>query len=280
VRDAIVSLNIAAMDPSRGGIVALVAGSIDALHWSGWYRMVVWGKPPVVPSVESDAAGRVNVDTLTLSAPARFWRYRLVWNDGGQAAVRRVALNLYRPQGESTDAGDPKRESWGRRLEVPFFSQWQMQEHPGERVCSPTAVAMLGRYFGADITPEQIARSAYDRTHDLYGNWSLNMLAVADRDIAAFVDRGTSVAYLEAQIAAGHPVVASVAYADGELQGAPVPKSNGHLIVVAGFDDEGNPVVRDPAARGEDVWLTYKRDEFSRAWLGHGGIVYRIERTT
>jgi len=138
-----------------------------------------------------------------------------------------VALNLYRPQGESTDAGDPKRESWGRRLEVPFFSQWQMQGHPGERVCSPTAVAMLGRYFGADITPEQIARSAYDRTHDLYGNWSLNMLAVADRDIAAFVDRGTSVAYLEDQIAAGHPVVASVAYADGELQGAPVPRSNG-----------------------------------------------------
>ena len=75
---------------------------------------------------------------------------------------------------------------------------------------------------------------------------------------------------------AGAPVVTSIAYGEGELHRAPVIRSAGHLVVVAGFSRQGDVVVRDPAARGRDVWTEYKRDEFARAWLGHGGVLYRI----
>ena len=47
----------------------------------------------------------------------------------------------------------------------------------------------------------------------------------------------------------GHPLVASVSWGAGELSGAPVSSSNGHLVVIVGFTASGRPVVNDPAAK-------------------------------
>jgi hypothetical protein len=102
------------------------------------------------------------------------------------------------------------------------------------------------------------------------------MLAAARTGLRAYVDRGTCLRDLEASVRASTPVVTSIAYGEGELHGAHVSQSAGHLVVVAGFSDRGDVVVRDPAARGRDVWTEYRRDEFSRAWLGHGGVLYRM----
>ena len=50
-------------------------------------------------------------------------------------------------------------------------------------------------------------------------------------------------------VAAGIPLVASVSWGAGELTGAPVSSSNGHLLVIVGFTADGDPVVNDPAAK-------------------------------
>jgi hypothetical protein len=135
---------------------------------------------------------------------------------------------------------------------------------------------MVIRYYGCRIDPADIAARSYDLHARVYGNWPLNMLAASREGLCAYVDRGTSLHDLEASVNAGSPVVASIAYGEGELYGAPVPRTAGHLVVVAGFSRQGDVVVRDPGARGRDVWIEYKRDEFARAWLGHGGVLYRI----
>jgi hypothetical protein len=74
------------------------------------------------------------------------------------------------------------------------------------------------------------------------------------------------------------PVVASIAWNKNELSGAPVSSSNGHLVVIVGFDASGNPIVNDPAAASnEDVQRTYLRSEFEAVWLAaSGGTVYLI----
>ena len=72
--------------------------------------------------------------------------------------------------------------------------------------------------------------------------------------------------------------MASIAFGAGELDGAPISASNGHLLVIVGFTKRGNVVVNDPAARtASGVRRTYDRGQFEDAWIPtSGGLVYVI----
>ncbi len=74
------------------------------------------------------------------------------------------------------------------------------------------------------------------------------------------------------------PVIMSISWGRGQLSGAPIAASNGHLIVLVGFDAQGNPIVNDPAApANETVQRTYKRAELEKLWLqASGGTAYLI----
>ena len=63
-----------------------------------------------------------------------------------------------------------------------------------------------------------------------------------------------------------------------QLSGAPIASSSGHLLVLAGFDAQGNPMVNDPAAPSDQsVQRTYRRAQFERLWLARsGGTAYVI----
>ena len=83
----------------------------------------------------------------------------------------------------------------------------------------------------------------------------------------------------ETFIRAGIPLVASIATRPGELDGFLFPGgTNGHLVVIVGFDVNGQPIVNDPAAwSNSGVRRVYDRAQFERVWLrGSGGTVYVI----
>lgn len=74
-------------------------------------------------------------------------------------------------------------------------------------------------------------------------------------------------------------MVTSIAWQAGDLDGAPVGHSNGHLVVVVGIAENGDVVVNDPAAdprRGESVRRSYPRAQFSRVWQRSGRTVYLV----
>jgi hypothetical protein len=81
---------------------------------------------------------------------------------------------------------------------------------------------------------------------------------------------------VEREIAAGRPVILSHRWELGDLENAPVSRSNGHLIVVVGFTKDGDVVVNDPAAKvAGAVRRVYKRHELFRTWQIRGeGIAY------
>lgn len=70
----------------------------------------------------------------------------------------------------------------------------------------------------------------------------------------------------------------SIAWKKGELAGAPITSSSGHLVVLIGFDNTGYPIVNDPAAStNQDVQRTYVRAQLESVWLRYsGGTVYLI----
>ena len=187
----------------------------------------------------------------------------------------------------------------GITLDVPAYSQMTHRGHfpqwgaGGEAWCSPTATSMVLGYYDAlppatsypwvpaghgDPWVDAAARATYDHGYDGTGNWPFTTAYAAARTGSAFVTRLRSLAEAEQFIAAGIPLVASVAFKSGELSGAPISSSAGHLLVIAGFTASGDVVVNDPAApTNATVRRTYSRAELERVWLGaSGGVVYVV----
>jgi hypothetical protein len=118
----------------------------------------------------------------------------------------------------------------------------------------------------------------YDYDYEGTGNWPFNTAYAANLAGHAFVTRLTSLRPAERFIKAGIPLVASIAFGPGELDGAPISSTNGHLVVIVGFTKTGDVVVNDPAAAtNAGVRRTYDRAQFENAWIPKsGGTVYVI----
>jgi hypothetical protein len=141
---------------------------------------------------------------------------------------------------------------------------------------------VLGYWLGGGDSCETRVRAAvasvFDWLYDGHGNWPFNTAYAATYGLEGYVARFNNLAQVERWIAADVPVIFSLAWGPGELTGAPLLWSSGHLMVLVGFDADGDPVLNDPAAPGDDtVRRTYLREEFERLWLEHtNGTVYLI----
>jgi hypothetical protein len=186
-----------------------------------------------------------------------------------------------------------------RTLNVPRYSQMTHRgQYPqygggGQAWCSPTSLSMLLGYYRAlpsaanyawvnksyaDPWVDHVARVVYDYGYKGAGNWAFNTAYASNLTADAFVTRLTSLRDAERFIAAGIPLAASISFSRGQLSGAPISATAGHLVVIAGFTANGNVVVNDPAApNNSSVRRTYDRGQFERAWLTRSsGTVYVV----
>lgn len=245
--------------------------------WTAWYTMAVW-QHGATGSVrgQHDALGRVDVDTLRLDGRASAFQLRLESSssDGGQA-IRSLTAVAGEPVGLAPTPEGPI--AWGRDLDVPRRSQ-AIQPPPYRwDICSPTSLTMVLGYWGTDLSVMEVAFAVRDRTTGIFGNWPANTAFAASLGLDAWVDRFDSLAPVERDVAADRPVVASLRWRPGELPGAPLNATGGHLIVIRGFTEQGDVIVNDPAAPSEAaVRRILPRAAFERVWLRAGGVVYRI----
>jgi Peptidase_C39 like family len=260
-------------------------------RWTKWYILGIWAADTGTVERHSvqgqgDADGFVAVDTLVLAKKATSTSFqlklRLFSENEAVPSVRAasVAMSTHPGSASALPPGDPTL--WNRVLAVPECSQ-MVYPDGGEVWCSPTSTSMVLAYWQTATGPcEPRVRAAvdgvFDWIYDGHGNWPFNTAYAASQGLEGYVARFTSMAQLEPWIAAGVPVVISYAWKKNELTGAPIPSSNGHLAVLAGFDAAGNPVVNDPAAPSDDtVQRTYLRSELERLWLEtSGGTAYLI----
>ncbi|WP_141004114.1 C39 family peptidase [Nocardioides humi] len=187
----------------------------------------------------------------------------------------------------------------GLELAVPRYSQMVHAGHypqwggGGEAWCSPTSTAMVLGYYGRlpgpgsyswvpaghpDPWVDATARATYDHAYKGTGNWPFNTAFAAKRVGEAFVTRLRDLTDAELLVRAGIPPVVSIAFARGELTGAPISSSNGHLLVIVGFTATGDVIVNDPAAAGAaGVRRVYPRAQLEKIWLrASGGMAYVI----
>jgi hypothetical protein len=261
-----------------------------------WFVMGRWTahEVPARSSVpgQGDAHGDVLVDRFLAAQ--------------GQGLTRiQVGVTLHRPVGsESTPTlcsitavatrpsdGAPAIEggdALGVILAVPSFSQHEHSSEPaqwdgsGKAWCGPTCTAMVLAFWGsgpaaadcawvdpACVNPRvhHVVRGVYDYDYRGTGNWAFNTAYAGQFGMAGFVTKLRSLAEAEAFIARGVPLVLSLSFHERQITGLAY-STRGHLLVLAGFAANGDPVLNDPAAPSSSlVRKTVNRFELETAWL-------------
>jgi len=281
----------------------------DAAGRTGtWDTVADWARtnrpvPRTTYSGQADDLGRVSADT---------------WFATSTVTAYQVRVTLMRPQGSSkavslervgavasADASAPRATSLpgpaaGTVLPVPTYSQMVHSGHypawggGGEAWCSPTSLAMVLAYHGispaptgitaghADAVVDHTAKMVYDNGYRGTGNWAFNTAyaaTLAGGD--SYVTRMRDLREAEDHIVAGVPLIVSIAFGRNQLTGAPISASNGHLLVVVGFEADGDVVVNDPAgATNAEVRRVYDRAQFERIWIAaSGGTAYVVRNS-
>jgi len=250
-------------------------------HWTRYYSFGQWSSTGASSSVngKTDADGTLSTDTLKLKRPATQFQYRLTLSTKAGSSQPKARLLTFSTDSRTLEPvknAEGNRSSWGKILKVPSYSQ--MVFKAGEGWCSPTSLSMVLAFWGLDRNVPEVAARVFDTAYSGTGNWPFNTAYAASLGLEAYVTRLAGVGALEEYIARGIPVITSIGFKAGEIKGAPVAWSEGHLLVVVGFDKAGNVVVNDPAGKNErEVRRTYSRAEFERAWMGHSrGTVYLL----
>lgn len=239
-----------------------------------WFCLGEWSLTGSKASVDNqkNEHGEVLTDVLRVSQASDRFEVRLEGGKKGLDTFRFVATE----NGGSVDGGAVRTVA---PLPVPLRAQ---MKYPGGNVlCSPTSVSMVLGYWSEVLVRSELDRDVpevksgvWDPVYDGAGNWSFNVAyAGSQPGMTGFVTRlrglTDAAAWLEAKV----PVVCSVSYSllKGEEKVRP---NDGHLVVLVGFDTNGDPVFNDPGRN--TVRLTYKRADFERAWSSSGRTVYLI----
>jgi len=274
---------------------------------SSWDTIARWSRGDTTfrrtsLGAQADDLAQVATDTLraTSGAGLTSWQLRVtLFRRSGTSSMPTVdsigAMGSRLPKVNSVRTSRPG-VARGVTLNVPEYSQMTHRgDYPkygngGQAWCSPTATSMVLGYYRRlppaaeyswvkshrDRFVDHAARMTYDYGYEGTGNWAFNTAYASTYVRSAFVTRLRSLREAERFIRAGIPVVASVAFGRGELSGAPISSSNGHLMVIVGFTSAGNVVVNDPAAPDNaSVRRVYQRGQFENVWLPEsGGLVY------
>ena len=253
-------------------------------------------------SGQGDDLGRVNVDTWVATTPVTAWQTRVTLL---RKRGTTLPVSVQRIGGVASTTGPAGRTSRpgpavGTVLDVPGYSQMVHEGHypqwggGGEAWCSAASTAMVLGYYGVLPTPRGItaghvdavvdhtARMVYDHGYRGTGNWAFNTAYAATLVHGdSYVTRLRDLREAEDYIASGVPLVVSIAFGRNQLAGAPISSSNGHLLVIVGFEKDGDVVVNDPAAPSNaSVRRVYDRAQFERIWLtASGGTTYVIRNS-
>lgn len=300
-----------ARTPGNSLVEVQVRGRDADGRTSSWDTLARWAagdahvRRTSVPGQGDDLAD-VNVDTWQVPGGAVAWQLRVNLMRTGTAkpqlrAVGAMASRLPDVDDVATSAPGVASGADNTVLKVPRFSQMVHTGHysqwgnGGQAWCSPTSTSMVlgahgrlpkraARAWVGDDHPQpwvdHAARSTYDYAYDGAGNWPFNTAYAATRvgSGRSFVTRLRSLREAERLVAAGIPLVVSVSFGPGELRGAPISSTAGHLMVIRGFTSSGDVVANDPAAdTNRGVRRVYDRGQFEDVWLPtSGGLTYVI----
>lgn len=274
---------------------------------SKWKSIALWrhelnGGKRTTYGKQADSLAWVNTDTVQAKSGKSFssWQLRVTLHRktaGTKSPILTGVAGVSSHYAKKSVAVSKTTMTSTTELSVPSYSQmthsgrFKQYGGGGQAWCSPTSTSMVLRYYrlgphakeyswtkGSDPWVDHAARYTYDTAYRGTGTWPFNTAYASRYGTEAVVHRLADLRRVEGFIDQGVPVIVSVSFKKGELAGAPISSTAGHLVVVRGFMADGSVIVNDPAGKtNSQVRRVYNRAQFERAWLnGSGGIAYVI----
>lgn len=247
-------------------------------QWSPWIGAASLGPAPFDAIAGTCSSVAADVDVFLAPRPVEAVRLRVRLRAADVRAVLAapwlLTLSAAGREGSPVATAQPGVRGGQVRLAVPPLSQMAEDPAIAMRVCSPASVAMVMGFWGVPVAVATVAGEVYHAGLDRYGVWPAAIRAAARRGVAGYLlrfpDWGAAAWCLER----GLPIIASIRYEAGELSGAAVAATAGHLVVLAGYQD-GTVLVNDPGAPdAAAVTRPYRLDQFRHVWLDRTGIGY------
>ncbi len=246
--------------------------------WSSWVATTTLGAA-AFPVLSAAADGlRCDVDVYTTTAPVDAVKLRV------RVAATDLPTVLAAPWIATLSACDvgplasPIAAGSPSLIAVPARSQMQAPPDIAARICSPTSVAMVLEYWGRPTVTPSLAAEMFDPVTECFGVWPAAIQAAGRRGVAGYLLRFPDWSAAAWCLARQLPIIASIRYAAGELAGAAIVETSGHLVVITGREGD-DVLVNDPAApTAASVPRRYRLDELQRVWLERSGVGYVLFR--
>ncbi len=265
--------------------------SSDNKKWSPWFYLGKSGKVnDNSKKILENSWGKVIVDYLVLAENkfANYIQYKITFFSNKSDAIPSMSLFAISYSNSTSDKKlytkfrkkvKIKKKDWNKKLPVPFRSQLQEDKKYRWYVCSPTCVSMLLEYYGIKEKTRKVVKKAYDDEYKIYGIWPKAINTAVQYGLKGWLQRFRNWDDVKYQISINQPVIASIKFKKGVLSNAPIPRSRGHIIVITGFDKNGDVYVNDPVGKTEAKgMLVYKAEELAKTWFDYGGVGYIIKK--
>ncbi len=238
--------------------------------WSPWMMVGYW-KEQIWSTYGATTFndGEIEYDYVVLNSYYKKWQYAVAMKrlsvDEPSPTIHK--LSFFVSDQITTDEADIP-SIVNDRPEVMFiptehFYQYSLDPDIGGDICSPTSVSMVLRSYDIEVDPVDFANDNYDPHWGLFGVWPRAVQNAVSFNMKGAVTRYRTWSEAAAVLEQGGRIVMSVGR----------PLYAGHLMMLAGFDSQGNPLVHDPA-KTNGYGLKYNKTELSESWFNKGGISY------
>ncbi|MBT3228346.1 MAG: T9SS type A sorting domain-containing protein [Candidatus Marinimicrobia bacterium] len=238
--------------------------------WSPWLTVGYW-KNYIWPfyGETSYAAGEIDYDYVVLDDFHTIWQWRVEFKR--QLATHPSPsinkLSFFVSDQRTTDnqnmsaiINDDPPEIY---IPTNFVCQYNVDPEIGGSICSPTSTVLAIRSYDIEVDPYGFALDNYDDYWNLFGIWPRAVQNAAGYHLDGAVTRYRTWSQAYDTLAAGGRVIMSVG----------PPLYAGHLMMLAGFDSQGDPLVHDPAQQNGEGY-EFSKSSISQSWFTKGGVGY------
>lgn len=249
--------------------------------WSPFYKLSYISQEYKKSFLEQkDTFAHTAIDELLIKKGASAFKYKITIL--GKAKIDLISVSVCK-KGAKYDSvlAQDTLELKNFELDIKPLSQKEFEDKKLRNIiCSATSVAMVLDYFGKLTSLKSVCTGVKDEQAGIFGNWPLNIAYASQQGLKGAVVHCASLAQAEGEILQARPLIVSIAFKNKALKNSPQTQTDGHLVVIAGFDEKGNPIVYDPAApSAKTVRRVYDRKQFAAAWLKNKkGLAYAIAK--